>query len=148
MATTKKQKELGRRLEVYYIMAILSIIGAVTGFIYNSWRLEVSEDNNNIRTASFELLTNLAELEQIIYASHYDKDVIAGSPRKGWVKVGLIADLSSLISNQVEKQSLKLKESWAGNWENLADEQEAANKLINKIETVRAEVKLKLLDLD
>ena len=148
MATTKKQKELEKRLEVYYITAILSIIVAVAGFSYNTWRLEVSEANNNIRTASFELLTNLAQLEQIIYAAHYDKNIVEGSPRKGWVKIGLIVDLSSLISIAVEKQALNLKEVWSENWEKIPNEQALTNKLINKIEAVRAELKLKLLDLD
>jgi len=97
--------ELEDKLKVYYVTAIFSVVFAVVGFSYNAWRLEVTEDNSNIRAASFEVLTVLAELEQIIYAAHYDKDTKEGSPRKGWVKIGLIVDLDSLISKSSEEQA-------------------------------------------
>ena len=108
--------KLENKLQAYYITAILSLVFAVVGFSYNAWRLEATEDNNNIRTASFEVLGELAELEQIIYAAHYDKDEIEGNPRKAWVKVGLVVDLSALISKSVEKKSLNLRETWSKNW--------------------------------
>ena len=101
--------ELDRKLKVYYMTAIISMIFAVVGFSYNAWRLEVSEDNSNIRTASFEVLQELAELEQTIYALHYDNYVTEGSPRKAWVSVGLIVDMSMLISPEVIKEAENLK---------------------------------------
>ena len=88
------------------------MVFAVLGFSYNTWRMELSEDNNNIRTASFEVLLQLSEFEQILYAAHYDKDNKAGSPRKAWVKVGLITDLSGLIGEQVKSESVKLNKLW------------------------------------
>lgn len=139
--------ELELKLKAYYVTAILGVVFAVIGFSYNAWRLEVSEDNNNVRTASFEVLTGLAELEQIIYAAHYDKDMVLGSPRKGWVKVGLIVDLSMLISKPVEEQSLKLLDVWSDNWERMANEQEATNQLVEQIDQVRKEIKLVLTGL-
>ena len=77
--------------------AVVSLVFAVTGFSYNAWRLEQSEENNIVRDASFQVLTELAEFEQVIYINHYDGDSIAGSPRLGWVKIGLVNDLSMLI---------------------------------------------------
>jgi len=62
----------------------------------------VSEDNNNIRIASFEVLKNLSEFGQVIFSAHYDQDESTGNPRLGWIKIGLIVDLSSLISPEVE----------------------------------------------
>jgi hypothetical protein len=50
----------------------LSIVLAVVGISYSAWRLELSEDDINIRTALFTMLPKLAQLEQLIYASHYD----------------------------------------------------------------------------
>lgn len=32
----------------------------------------MTEENSNIRTASFQVLIELAEREQIVYAAHYD----------------------------------------------------------------------------
>jgi hypothetical protein len=62
--------KLNNKLKIYYMTAIVGVVLSVTGFIYNAWRLEISEYNNNVRTASFEVLKELAELEQIIYARH------------------------------------------------------------------------------
>jgi len=61
--------DLENKLKAYYVTAIFGVVFAIVGFGYNTWRLELSEDNNNVRTASFEVLTNLAELEQVIYAA-------------------------------------------------------------------------------
>jgi len=44
--------DLQRKFKAYYFTAVFSMIFAVTGFSYNAWRMEVSEANNNIRTAS------------------------------------------------------------------------------------------------
>ena len=109
--------------------------------------MELTEDNNNIRTASFEVLTQLSEMEQAIYAIHYDKDTQAGSPRKVWVKVGLIVDLSALISLQVEKKAAQLKTLWRDNWESVEANEKAVEKLINQIDTVRNSIKMDLKNL-
>ena len=62
--------KLVHKLKAYYLTAILSLVFAVIGFSYNAWRLEATEDNSNIRTASFEVLGELAELEHVIYAAY------------------------------------------------------------------------------
>lgn len=136
------------KLTIYYITAVFSLIFALVGFSYNAWRLESTEDNNNIRTASFEVLRELAELEQIIYVAYYDKDAIKGNPRIGWVKVGLIVDLSVLINQSVQQKSLALRDSWSSSWEKIADEQDAIKKLSADIDKVRNEIKLALNNLN
>lgn len=118
------------------------------GFSYNAWRLEVSEDNNNIRTAAFEVLILLAELEQLIYAAHYDKDLEEGNPRKGWIKVGLIVDLSNLISSDSRGQAEELKIAWNNNWRSIANNRTATNFLVQEIDSVRGEIKLTLKQLE
>ena len=133
--------ELHDKLKTYYVTAILGVVFAIVGFSYNTWRLEVSEDNNNIRTASFEVLKELAELEQIIYAAHFDKNQIEGSPRKGWVKIGLIVDLSSLVSKPVEQDANALASAWQDKWESITHDRTAVDLLVSKIETVRQEIK-------
>ena len=140
-------RKIDYRLYYYFATAIFSLVFAVVGFSYNAWRLEETESNNNIRTASFELLTNLAQLEQIVYAAHYDKDEIAGNPRKGWVKVGLIEDLSALISAQVETRAIELKETWGTNWSEMNDSREATDQIVSSIETIRNEIKKVLRNL-
>lgn len=139
--------ELKHKLRLFYITSIFSMVVAVIGFSYNAWRMELSEDNNNIRTASFEVLTELSELEQIIYAAHYDKDMLQGNPRKAWVKVGLILDLSNLISRQVEKEANYLKELWASSWQSVKDDEVATQNLIDQIDKVRLSIKMDLKNL-
>ena len=136
-----------KKLTLYYITAILSLLFAAVGFSYNAWRLEATEDNSNIRTAAFEVLNTLAEFEQIIYAAHYDKDMVEGSPRKGWIKLGLIVDLSVLISKSVEEASLKLKNSWSDNWEKIPDSQTATTQIAADIDQVRKEIQRVLREL-
>jgi len=139
--------ELENKLKAYYVTAVLGVVFAVVGFTYNAWRMEVSEDNNNIRTASFEVLKELTELEQVIYAAHYDQDEKEGNPRKGWVKIGLIVDLSSLISQPVVEKAKHLKALWAETWDILPQDRGATNQLVKEIDVVREEIKLTLSQL-
>ena len=134
----------GKKLKSYYLTAIFSIVFAVVGFSYNAWRLEVSEDNSNIRTASFEVLKELAELEQIIFTRHYDKDINKGNPRIGWVKIGLILDLSVLISPKVNSKAESLKQNWTNGWSLIPSDREIVDKLSNSIDQIRYEIKIVL----
>ena len=102
-----------RRMKWYQATAIFSVLFALLGFTYNVWRLEVTERNSSRREASFESLLQLAELEQLVFAAHYDQDAVAGNPRVGWVKVGLLVDLSESIDEPAERAALDLKETWS-----------------------------------
>ena len=136
-----------RKLTTYYITAIFGVIFAIIGFSYNAWRMEISEDNNNIRTASFEILKELASLEQLIYSAHYDNNPEEGNPRKGWVKVGLIVDLSGLVSDSVYRQAMNLEASWTKNWAQYSQSRDATDTLVELIDRVRSEIKLTLASL-
>lgn len=140
-------KKAANKIQAYYFTAVFSVIIAVVGFSYNTWRLEVTEDNSNIRTASFEVLSLLSELEQNIYALHYDGNETEGSPRIGWVKVGLIVDLSGLISNDAQIRAEQLKNTWAATWEMLDTDRDSVNQLVNDIDSVREEIKIQLAQL-
>jgi len=140
--------DLESKFKVYYFTAVFSMLFAVIGFTYNAWRLEISEDNNNIRTAAFEVLTELAEFQQLIYSAHYDQDMVAGNPRNGWVKIGLIVDLSSLISESVTEKSLVLHKNWSSNWGCIQSSRSTTDKLVNDIDKVRIEIKQALKYLE
>jgi len=87
-------------------------------------------------------------LQQLIYAAHYDQDMVAGNPRTGWVKVGLIVDLSALISEPVSAKALQLKKTWAANWGNMQSSRQATDLLVNGIDAVRVEIKQSLKNLE
>ena len=96
----------------------------------------------------FLILTELAELEQLIYAAHYDGDAANGSPRTGWVKVGLIADLSMLTSPSAEAQASALKQTWSATWNTYATDRGAVDKLVADIDAMRGRIKDVVRNLD
>lgn len=129
------------KLYLYQATVIFSVLFSLIGFSYNVWRMEASEQNNNVRTACFEMLVNLSDLEQLIYSAYYDQDEDAGSPRKGWVTVGLIVDLSSLSNEDVERAAVNLKIVWSSEWSQMSEEQSSVDQMVVAIDNVRLEIK-------
>ena len=140
--------DITKRLKTYQITSILSILLTLIGFSYNVYRLEQSEINSNVRTSSFEMLKELANLEQIVYASYYEKDPIAGNPRIGWVKVGIIVDLSMIASKKSDLKTNILYKSWQKNWPTISNDEDSANNIIKGIELVRSEIRIILSKLN
>jgi hypothetical protein len=105
-------------------VALISLLVALGSLAYNTWRNERTEHNRNVRTAAFELLTKLAELERVVFLAQYDRDVAGGNPRTGWTYVLVIRDLSGLVPVPVQAQDLQ--RVWSGNWEGLGKDDETA----------------------
>ncbi|KAF7781443.1 hypothetical protein PRUB_b0659 [Pseudoalteromonas rubra] len=140
--------KLSEKVRLYQLSLIASMLFAFVGFAYNAWRLEVSEQNNNIRTACFEMLRELAQLEQLIYIAHYDQDKTQGSPRKGWVSVGLINDFSYLTNSELQHSATTLRATWSDNWQNIYANTQAVDLVVKDIDTVRADIKKLLNELE
>jgi hypothetical protein len=140
--------QIDNRVNLYQRTVIFSLLFTLVGFSYNVWRMEVSENNNNMRTASFEMLKNLSSLEQLIYSAYYDDDIKEGNPRKGWVIVGLIDDLSVLTNENVKTKTTELKDVWTLHWETIATSQQTVDSVIASIDSVRDEIKGLLKSLD
>jgi len=136
------------KLHLYQLTVIFSILFSLLGFSYNVWRMEVTEENSNIRAACFEILLTLSSLEQLVYAAHYDGDVKEGSPRKGWVKVGLVADLSVLTSDSVKKKAVALKEVWSEHWQTMTENRDSVDQIVSAIDSTRTEIKQTLNSLE
>ena len=136
------------KLHLYQVTVIFSVLFALLGFTYNVWRMEVTEENSNIRTASFEVLLTLSSLEQLVYSAHYDGDEQEGNPRKGWVKVGLIEDLSMLTTDSVQAQAAALKTVWTDNWATMMDDRHSADQIVSAIDSTRTELKRALKSLE
>ncbi len=111
------------------ILAILSILIAVTALSYNSWRNEKSEENRNFRTAGFEIMRESAHLQYIIDTSTYASSEDSTGAINGWVKVNLILALSELMTPEIKQQAKNLKRVWTDNWQ-LLDTDNHANKRI------------------
>jgi len=140
--------QITKRLKIYQITSIVTILFTLVGFSYNVYRLEQSEINSNIRTSSFEMLKELANLEQIVYASHYEKDDKLGNPRTGWVKVGIIQDLSIICFQKNNMHTKILFEVWRDNWETMKSNRESADKIVESIDNVRKEIRTVLQNLN
>jgi len=140
--------QIQKKLHIYQITVIFSVLFALIGFSYNVWRMEASEENSNIRTACFEILLELSALEQLIYTAYYDGDLKEGSPRRGWVKVGLIEDLSALTDDSVERRAVTLKKVWSEHWSTMTSNKGSVEQIVSAIDAVRAEIKVVLSSLE
>ncbi|VAW71215.1 hypothetical protein MNBD_GAMMA10-3195 [hydrothermal vent metagenome] len=140
-------QDTAQKLRLFYITSIFSIAFAMLGFTYNAWRMEVTEDNSNIRTAAFEVLLQLSQLQQNIYAAHYDKNTQEGNPRKAWVTVGLVVDMSVFISPDVQAQAIILNTRWSESWSVVAEDEKVVKELILQIDEVRFRINTALRNL-
>ena len=129
--------KIQEKIVTYQVIVMMSFVFGVLGFVYNNWRYEHNESNNNVRIASFQMMQELATLEQNIYANHYDKDLTKGNPRDGWVKVGLIDDLSIFISDDSKAAAEQMKSTWTEQWAKIADDQNVTDTLVKEIDAIR-----------
>lgn len=137
-----------RSLRLYQYTVIFSVLFTLLGFTYNVWRMEVTEENSNIRTASFEMLLALSSLEQLVYSAHYDGDVKEGNPRKGWVHVGLIGDLGILTTDAVKMRADVLKVVWGEHWQAMPTSRSSTDYIVQAIDDTRSEIKRALSSLE
>ena len=134
-------------LKYYQLTAILSVIFAVVGFSYNVWRLEETERNSNIRTACFELSKELGDLQLIIYSLYYDKNEVLGSPRRGWVKIALIKELSSITTPMINQKFMNFEKVWQTHANEYGENEEAVFQIIAAIDLLRDQIRLELANL-
>ena len=121
-------------------VALISLIIALTGLAYNTWRNEQTEANRNVRTAGIELLLKLGELEQVVFFRHYENDEYRGSPRAGWTYVLTIRDLSTLTSSTIATDAEYLLKVWAEQWSGLGAVDSSADEINASIERLRGDM--------
>ncbi len=68
-------------------------------------------------------------------AKNIDYKCKEASLRKGWVKVGLIVDLSALTTSKVESSALKLKETWSTNWQSIENKQQSVEAIFFQLKS-------------
>jgi len=119
-------------------VALISLVVAIGSLGYNTWRNERTEHNRNVRTATFELLNKLAELERVVYLAQYDRDASGGNPRVGWTYVLVIRDLADVVPAPVPAQAAQLQKIWGENWEGLGkDDESSVNRIDDAIASLR-----------
>lgn len=119
------------------IVAICSIIVALSGMAYNTWRNEKTEINHNVRAAAFETLKNLGEAQTIIEYAHFKKDRALGDPVQGWGRMILIHDLAQVLPPPGPADAERLWQAWRDNVEGLGTRDEAMVRIADEIQLLR-----------
>jgi len=131
------------------LVALISLVVAITGLSYNTWRNEASEDNRTQRLISLEVLMKLGELQQLVWHHHYDKDIEdKGNLRTGWTLVLVVKDISQILGGPVPQSTEALYEAWNKRSNELLKSTEAKDAIIDAINVVRADALALLQELD
>ncbi|MCB1866391.1 MAG: hypothetical protein KDG50_13315 [Chromatiales bacterium] len=118
-------------------VALISLFVALTSLGYNTWRNEQTEANRNQRQAAFEVLLKLGELQQLVFHSHYDRDVERGNPRAGWAHVLTIMDLAEVLGGALSQRIHALSAVWEANWEALESSEQGTAAVLDAIQQAR-----------
>ena len=141
---TKIHEQIRRNL-----VALISLVIAVTSLGYNTWRNEASEYNRNQRIVAIEVLRNVGELHQVVLHRHWDGDEDdKGNPRTGWALVLAIHDLAMILKPPVPDAAEALKITWDQHWDTLGPDRNSEKKIVRALEVLRDELHTLLNDLD
>jgi hypothetical protein len=127
---------MGRQLRDN-LVALTSLVVALSALGYNTWRNERTERNRNVRVAGIELLTEIGSLQQIIFYAHFTEGDARGDPRMGWADVLTINDLAVLMPADVARDAGNLRAVWEANAEGLIDDDAAFRRIDSAIDQLR-----------
>ena len=119
------------------LVAIVSLVIALSALGYNTWRNEKTEHNRNIRAAGFEMLTEIGSLQQIIFYAHFTQGDQRGDPRMGWADMLTITDLAALMPADVAKDAGLLKTVWEADSAGLVEDDAAFQRIDGAIDALR-----------
>ncbi|UUO23722.1 hypothetical protein FGD67_11095 [Colwellia sp. M166] len=119
-------------------VAIISLVVALTGLGYNTWRNEQTEGNRNQRFASFMVLSKLNELQELVFYRRYDPMLeTQGDSIKGWAYVLTIHDLAQVLPAPLPDNADKLSVTWELNWEQIENDQKSADAILAELDEMR-----------
>jgi hypothetical protein len=127
---------IGRQLRDN-LVAITSLVVALSALGYNTWRNELTERNRNIRVAGIELLGEIGSLQQIIFYAHYVEGDARGELRMGWADILTIHDLAALMPAEVEREAGRLKAVWEAEAGELVESADAFRRVDAAIDDLR-----------
>jgi hypothetical protein len=130
------------------LVALISLVIALSALGYNTWRNERTEQNRNIRAAGFELLTEIGSLQQIIFYAHFTEADQRGDPRMGWADMLTINDLAALMPAPVIRDAGELRTVWEADSAGLATDDEAFRRIDEAIDALRQDTLGALRALD
>jgi hypothetical protein len=130
------------------MVALISLVTAISGTTYNTWRDHQNEVNDNMRNAAFVVLADLGELQTIVNYAHFEHDSEHGNPIEGWKHVIMIRDLSRLLNPEAKNEGEKLYQDWQKNWEKLSEDNKIEMLVSHQITNTRQAVLSTIDSLD
>lgn len=132
-------------------VALISLVVAVAGLSYNTWRNEVSEENRTQRAVAIEVLKELADLQEITWQLHYgenSKTEVAARRRSGWTIAITVRDIATVLKAPLPGLSQQLWLTWQEHNESLSDSGASNDAIIHAIEMCRIDTLALLEELD
>lgn len=131
------------------MVALISLVVAITSLSYNTWRNEKSEENRTRRLVAIEALIKLGELQQVSYHNHYDRDTEdKGNLRTGWTLVLTIRDVTTILDAPLPESSESLRATWNDHHKQLGQSKAAIDAIEGGIESLRGDLLAMLNALD
>lgn len=138
-----------RRQLQRHAVALISLAVAISSLGYNTWRNEASEYNRNQRLISLEILRNLGELQMVVFHLHHDSDELGrAGARSGWALVLTIRDLARVLDGEAPEAAAALWQTWDDEWAGLGSRDASRDRVLEALESLRAEVHALLHNLD
>ena len=129
-------------------VALISLVVAVTSLGYNTWRNEVTEANRTVREAGFEMLSQLAGLQQVVLFARFMPEDERGDATTGWAYVIAVNDFAYPMPKEVRGSADALRDAWSANFEQLAADGAAYQLVDKQIEATKATILSALAELD
>ncbi len=122
------------------LVALISLVVALTALGYTTWRNERTEYNRNVRVAAFETLKQLGEAQIIVEYAHFKKNRELGDPLQGWGRMIYVRDLAKLLPAPAPDYAERLWVAWRDNIEKLEDDNDALVRITDEMQLLRLTV--------
>lgn len=127
------------------LVAITSLVVALSALGYNTWRNERTERNRNVRVAGIEILKEIGSLQEIVaQVSSGDDDLPGATPqdprgrlRMGWVDVWTLNDMAAVMPAEVTREARELEAAWEADVEELPTSEASSRRINAAIEELR-----------
>lgn len=130
-------------------VAIISLVVALTGLSYNTWRNELTESNRNVRQVGLFMMKELTELQEVILYAKYDQLDERGNIKTGWSHIIAVKDLSYSMPVQIKQSADDLAKNWGQHADGLARNQSVSYKSIDtSIDVIKKEIVLAISQLN
>lgn len=165
LTVTAHPRELPRRKRFWrqvnnHSVALISLALAAASLGYNTWRNDTTEIQRNLRQASFQVLIDLGEVNQVVlYRRYFQSPSEPGRTKQtadhrsddaqnwvsGWGKVTMIRDLTSFMPEPLPQQGAELFAAWQTHAAQLnavepEQREQASTELLSRIEELRTAV--------